>query len=109
VRTPLFLRARNANDFIPTGIHPRELNLNWLSKLNVNSVSTEIALVQRNAELEKKNEQLSKELLDQKLLLLEYKTFYCLNTRPLQNLIRSNEEFKRDMKEQAEETNRMMK
>jgi len=28
VRTPLCLRARNATDFIPKGIHPRELNLN---------------------------------------------------------------------------------
>jgi len=28
VCTPLSLRARNATDFIPTGIHPRELNIN---------------------------------------------------------------------------------
>jgi len=27
-RTPLCLRERNDFDFIPTGIHPRELNLN---------------------------------------------------------------------------------
>jgi len=30
VQTPLCLRERNATDFIPTGIHPRELNINWL-------------------------------------------------------------------------------
>jgi len=64
VRTPLCLRERNATDFTPTGIHPRELNLNWLSKFNVNPVSTELALLQRNAELEKENKQLRKELLD---------------------------------------------
>jgi len=40
VRTPLCLRERNGVDFFPTGIHPRELNLNWLSKINVNPVST---------------------------------------------------------------------
>jgi len=28
VRTSLSLRARNATEFIPTGIHPRELNIN---------------------------------------------------------------------------------
>jgi len=45
--------------------------------------------------------------------LLEYKT----STEAIleearvrvENLVRSNEEFKRDMKQQAEETNRMMK
>ena len=76
VRTPLCLRARNATDFIPTRIHPKELNLNWLSKINVNLVSTELALVQRNAELERENKQLRKELLA--------RSFYYLNTRPLQ-------------------------
>jgi len=74
VCTPLSLRARNATDFIPTGIHPRELNINWLSKINVKPVSTDIAFLQRKAELEKENKQLRKELLDQKLLLIEYKT-----------------------------------
>jgi len=112
VRTPLCLKARNATDFIPTGIHPRELNLNWLSKLNVNPIFIELALVQRNVELEKENKQLRKELLDQKLLLLEYKTSTKAKLEEArvreENLIRSNEEFKRNMKEQAEETNRMM-
>jgi len=74
VRTPLSLRARNATDFIPTRMHPRELNINWLSKINVKPVSTDLALLQRNVELEKENKQLRKELLDHKLLLLEYKT-----------------------------------
>jgi len=73
VQTPLCLREINATDFIPTGIHPRELNINWLSKLNVNPVSTELALLQRNAELESENKKLKKELLNQKLLLFEYK------------------------------------
>jgi len=63
VRTPLCLRERNATDFIPTRIHPRELNLNRLSKLNVNPVSTELALVQKNVVLERENKQLRKELL----------------------------------------------
>jgi len=74
VRTPFSLRARNATDFFPTGIHPRELNINWLSKINVKPVSTDLPLLQRNVELEKENKQLRKELLDHKLLLLEYKT-----------------------------------
>jgi len=55
VRTPLSLRARNATEFIPTGIHPRELNINWLSKVNVKLVSIELALLQKNAKLEKEN------------------------------------------------------
>jgi len=105
VQTPLCLRKRNATDFIPTSIHPREMNLNWFLKINVNPVSTELALMQRNAELERENKQLRKELLDQKLLLLEYKssTEEKLGEARVreENLIKSNEDFKRDMKKQA--------
>jgi len=64
VKTPLCLRARNATDFIPTGIHPRKLNLNWFPKVNTTPVSAELALVQRNDVLERENKQLRKELLD---------------------------------------------
>jgi len=74
VRTPLSLRAKNATDFIPTGIHPRKLNINCLSKVNVKPVSTELALLQKNVELKKENKQLKKEVLEHKLLLLEYKS-----------------------------------
>jgi len=38
VQTPLRLRERSPTDFIPTGVHPRELNFNWLSKINVSPV-----------------------------------------------------------------------
>jgi len=74
VKTPLCLRARNATDFIPSSIHPRELDLNWLNKINLKEASTELTLMQKNTLLEKENKQLKKELLEQKLLLLEYKT-----------------------------------
>jgi len=113
VQTPLCLRERNATDFILARIHPRELTVNWLSKVNVNPVSTELALLQRNAEFEIENRQLRKELLDQKLLLIEYKSSTEAKLEEArvreEKLIKSNEDFKRDMKQQAEETNKMMK
>jgi len=113
VRTPLSLRGRNATDFNPTGIYPRELNINWLSKVNVKPVSTKLALLQKNAELEKENKKLRKEVLEQKLLLLECKssTEEKLEEARVreEKLIKSNEEFKQEMKQQAEETQRMMK
>jgi len=56
---------------------------------------------------------LKKELLDQKLLLLEYKasTEAKLEEGRIreENLIRSNEAFKEEMKQQAETTNKMLK
>ncbi|KEH27309.1 hypothetical protein MTR_5g004690 [Medicago truncatula] len=59
------------------------------------------------------NKKLKKELLDQKLLLLEYKSSTEAKLEEArireENLVRSNEDFKREMKQQAEETNRMMK
>jgi hypothetical protein len=113
VQTPQCLRERNVTDFIPACIHPRELNVNWLSKVNVNPVSAELALLQRNAELETENRQLRKELLEQKLLLIEYKPFTKAKLEEArvreENLIKSNEDFKKEMKQQFEETNKLMK
>jgi len=112
VKTRLCLRARNDSDFIPSSIHPRELDLNWLNKINLKDASSELALLQKNTLLEKENKQLKKELLEQKLLLLEYKTSTEAKLEEArireEKLIRSNEEFKQEMKEQAKETNRIM-
>ena len=70
-------------------------------------------MLQRNAELEIENRQLRKELLEQKLLLLEYKSSTEAKLEEArvreEKLIKSNEDFKRDMNQQAEETNMMMK
>jgi len=35
VKHPLCLRKKNETNFIPAGIHPRELNVNWLTRMNV--------------------------------------------------------------------------
>jgi len=54
-----------------------------------------------------------KELLEQKLLLIEYKSSTEAKLEQAkvreEKLIKSNEYFKREMKQQAEETNKMMK
>ena len=113
VQTPLCLRERNAIDFIPTSVHPKELDLTWLNKINFKSASTELELLQRNTLLENENKKLKKELLDQKLLFFEYKSSIEAKLKEArvreEILIKSNEDFKRDMKQQVEETNRMMK
>jgi len=110
VKHPLCLRQRNETDFIPAGIHLRELNLNWL---NVKQASPGLAMLQRNAELEQENRQLKKELLEQKLLLIEYKASTEAKLEEArvreEKLIQSNEDLKREMKQQSEETNKMMK
>jgi len=71
VKTPLCLTARSV---IPSAVHPRELDLTWLNKIDFKSASTELELMQRNTLQERENKHLRKELLEQKLLLLEYKT-----------------------------------
>jgi len=45
VQEPLCLRERSVTNLIPTGVHTKELNFNWLSKINVSPVSTELALL----------------------------------------------------------------
>ena len=113
VQNPLCLRQRNETNFIPAGIHPRELNVNWLTRMNIKPISTESAVLQRNAELENENRKLKKELLKQKLLLIEYKSSTEAKLKEArvreEKLIESNGDFKREMKQQAEETNKMMK
>ena len=75
--------------------------------------STELVVLQRNAELENENRQLRKELLEWKLLLIKYMSSTEAKLEEArvreEKLIKSNEEFKKEMKQQAEETNKMMK
>ena len=81
--------------------------------MNVKQASPGLAVLQRNVELENENRQLQKELLEQKLRLIEYKasTEAKLEEARIreEKLIQSNEDFKREMKKQFKETNRIMK
>jgi len=81
--------------------------------MNVKPVSTELAMLQTIAELENENRQLRKELLEWKLLLIKYMSSTEAKLEEArvreEKLIKSNEEFKKEMKQQAEETNKMMK
>jgi len=110
VKTPLCLTGRSV---IPSCVHPKELNLDWLNKINFKSASTDFELLQISTVLERENKQLRKELLDQNLLLLEYKTSTEAKleeaTLREENLLRSNEEFQKEMKQQQEETNKLLK
>jgi len=71
VKTPLCLEARS---LIPSSIHPKDLNLDWVTKLNFKEASSELALLQRNSLMKKKTHHLKKDLLEQKLMFLEYKS-----------------------------------
>jgi hypothetical protein len=74
VLSPPSIKGRDIFDFIPSRIHPRDLDLTFLNKVNLKTASPNLALVQRNTILEKHVKKLEKELLEQKLLMLEYKT-----------------------------------
>ena len=87
--------------------------MNWLTRIIAKQASPGLAVLQRNAELEKENMQLKKELLEQKLLLIKYKASTEAKLEEArvreEKLIQSNEDFKREMKQQSEETNKRMK
>jgi len=117
VKTPMCLEARFV---IPSSVHPRDLNLDWLTKLNLKEASSEMVLIQRNAFVEKENQELKKELLEQKMMLLDYKISSEAQLEEArireERLVRSNEEFKMEVKQHAEaqkaqmeETQKMMK
>jgi len=109
VKTPLCLEARS---LIPSCIHPKDLNLDWVTKLNLKEASSELALLQRNSLMEKETHQLKKELLEQKLMFQEYrtKTHAQLEEAKVreEKLLKSNEEFKKKMMIQSEKTQKLM-
>jgi len=93
---------------------PIPYSLKRINRINLKEASTELALAQRNSLLEKENHALRKELLEQKMMLLDYKNSTEAKNRE-EKLIRDNEDFKKEMKQQAEaqkaqmeETQRMM-
>jgi len=69
--------------------------------------------LKNDSELEKENKRLKKELLEQRLLQVEYKrqTEAQLEESRLReaNLIRSNNEFREEMKKQSETTNSLVR
>jgi len=71
-----------------------------------------LELLQRNTELEREIKQLKKELLDQKLLLLEYKTSTDAKLEKArireENLMKSNNEFREEMRNMNKMLNQMM-
>jgi hypothetical protein len=84
-----------------------------LTKLKVQTDSPIHKKLKNDSALEQENRKLKKDLLEQKLLLDEYKwqTEAKLEEARIreENLIRSNEAFKEEMKNQAETTNKMLK
>jgi len=72
VKNPLSLRGREVTDFIPNYVHLRDLDLSFLTKVNLRTASPDLALVQRNVILEQKNQKLEKELLS--------RSYSCWNT-----------------------------
>ena len=110
VKTPLCLEARS---LIPSSIHPKKLNLDWLTKLNFKEASSELALLLRNTLLEKETHQLKKELPEQKLMFQKYRMKTDLQLEEArvreERLLKSNEHFKTEIKQQAEETQKLMK
>jgi len=69
--TPMLL---NALGIISSNVHSENLDLKWLTKLKVQTYSPILEKLKNDSELEKENKRLKKELLEQRLLLIEYKS-----------------------------------
>ena len=108
--TPMFM---DASGIISSSVHFENLDLKWLTKLKVQTNSPILEKLKGDSELEKENKRLKKELLEQRLLLVEYKrqTKAQLEEARLRevNLIRSNNEFKEEIKKQSETTNSLVR
>jgi len=104
----------NASGIISSNVHSENLDLKWLTKLKVQTDSPFLEKLKNDSELEKENKRLKKEcILEQRLLLAEYKrqSEAQLEEARLRdaNLIRSNNEFREEMKKQSETTNSLVR
>jgi hypothetical protein len=62
VKHPMSIRGREPEDFLPNYIHPKDLDLTFLSKINLKNVAPDLALVQENKVLKKRNRELEQKL-----------------------------------------------
>jgi len=89
------------------------LDLSILNMINLKTVAPDLALVQRNKVLEEKNQKLEKDLLEKKLLLLEFKAEAEAKLEEAkireESLIRRNELFKAEMEKKQDETNELLR
>jgi len=112
-RSSLSITGREPTDFLPQYIHPKDLDLSFLTKVNLKAIAPDLALVQRNKVLEEKNQKLEKDLFKQRLLLLEHKveTDAKLEEARIreENMARSYEQFKAEMQKKQEETNELLR
>ena len=100
--TPMFF---NASGIISSSIQSENLDLKWMTKLKVQTDSPILEKLKTDSELEKENKKLKKDLLEHKIAFVEYKrqSEAQLEEARLReaNLIRSNNEFKEEMKKQS--------
>ena len=108
--TPMFM---DASGIISSSVHSENLDLKWLTRLKIQTDSPILEKLKSDSELEKENKKLKKDLLEHKLAFVEYKrqTEAHLEEARLReaNRIRSNNEFKEEMKKQLETTNNLIK
>jgi hypothetical protein len=71
VKNPLSIRGREPEDFLPNYIHPKDLDLSFLWKINLKNAAPDLALVQENKVLKERNRELETELQEQKLKLMK--------------------------------------
>jgi hypothetical protein len=71
VKNPLSLRGREPEDFLPKYIHPQDLDLSFLSKIDLSKTTPDLALAQENKVLKERNRELETELQEQKLKLMK--------------------------------------
>ena len=68
--TPIFM---DASGIISSNVHFENLDLKWLTKLKVQTDSPILEKLKNDSEFEKENKRLKRELIEQRLLLAEYK------------------------------------
>jgi hypothetical protein len=102
VKNPLSIRGREPEDFLPTYIHPKDLDLSLLSKINLSNVAPDLALVQKNMVLEERNKKLEQELQEQKLKLIKFKA-------EMEKARLKEEKYKTEMDQKFAETQEMLK
>jgi len=108
--TPMYL---DASSIISSSVHSENPNFKWLTKMKIQTSATPILeKLKDDPVLKKENKELKKALFEHKVLVAELQRKMLDQQEQArireENLIKSNNEFKEEMKKQSEKTRNLI-
>jgi len=107
--TPIYM---DASSIITSSVHSENPDVKWLTKLLIQSDAPILEKLKNDSELEKRNKELKKELLEQRLMYAELQRKIIAHQEEAkvreEALVKGYNDLKESMDKQSEKSNNMM-